>query len=170
MASLSLIVHCASFSGRKSFFIIGVSQGLWNWASRLLRMKLKRALRMAYRVCLVNCRQPSLTLMRKESISSGVIDARPRWEKCSRNFAKNNSYALTVFFLWVHFVVIQKQIDGFNNLHGPPPEISRHRCRFDYSNLILNISLFKDNFRSCMLRGVMKGHFRQKSVRYVQKT
>jgi hypothetical protein len=31
-------------------------------------------------------------------------------------------------------------------LHGPPPDISRPGCRFEYSNLILNISCFKDNF------------------------
>ena len=41
MTSFSWICHCASFFGRKSFFSMGVLQGFWIWASKLLRIKLK---------------------------------------------------------------------------------------------------------------------------------
>jgi hypothetical protein len=44
-------------------------------------------------------------------------------------------------------VVIQKQIDGFENFPGPPPDNFRPGRRFEYSNRIFNISRFRDNVR-----------------------
>ena len=58
--------------GQKSFFSIGVSQGLRKLGSRFWVTKLKKEVSWEYRVRLVNCLVPWLKSVRKERTSSGV--------------------------------------------------------------------------------------------------
>ena len=75
ISSFSMIGHGGDLLSLNIFLKMGVPHGFWMLISMEFLMKLKNALRLEYLLRLVVCLFPSVILVRKERISSGVMDS-----------------------------------------------------------------------------------------------
>ena len=57
-------------------------------------------------MCLVGCLVPSVSVVKKERMESGVISSNSMFSKCSDNLVRVLPYTFAVFFSRVHLVII----------------------------------------------------------------
>ena len=72
-------------------------------------------------MCLVGCLIPSVSVVKKERIESGVISSNSMFPKCSESLVRVLPYTFAVFFSRVHLVIILVIADCLEELHFTPP-------------------------------------------------
>jgi hypothetical protein len=83
--SFSIMGQDGSLASLNIFFKAGVSHGLLNLKSNVLITKLKKVLRLAYRIRLVVCLLPLVRWFKNDRISSDVMDFNSLSPNLSRN-------------------------------------------------------------------------------------
>ena len=85
MKSFSIMGQDGGFASLNIFFKAGVSHGLLNLISNALITKLKKVLRLAYRIRLVVCFLPLVRWFKNDRISSDDMDFNFLLPNLSRN-------------------------------------------------------------------------------------
>ena len=109
--------HAWGLGSLNSFLKAGVSQGFWNLLSNVFITKLKKDLRLEYRLLLVVCLLPSVNWFKKVRISSVVMDWSSLSPKRSLNFSRTYKWLRAVFFFGIGLVIIEKIVGCLGYFH-----------------------------------------------------